>query len=404
MIFRSDFLQVLRNNSQKGLKNLLKEKLIGFDYRFSDEEKKKSTLLHLAVANDIDLQMIKFLISEGISLESKDQKTPLFYLLDRRRTLENIKSFIELSPNLNAHDGDTIIHHSIKNGIEEEVIRFLIESGADPNSTNNDTPLHHACYFKKNKNLFFILLKNGSNIYIKNENSPKDLVKILKLEKEIEQLFEQFDGYYQDFYNLFARKEFTDLTFKSKEGETIQAHSIIIENRIQGKSIEKLSKILETKTTEQVNDYLKFIYTGITENEVMKKELINQIELELGISNSQEREKQYFDDLKNLYENGKKDFEIIVDNKRIGVHKVILVARSELYRGMFLLNVNDKSNQVNDYSGKSYETIQALIYYLYLNKLPENITQNAKNELFDATDYYQLNENNSIQFLIQNDD
>ncbi|KAJ5079636.1 di- and tripeptidase dug2-related [Anaeramoeba ignava] len=71
---------------------------------------------------------------------------------------------------------------------------------------------------------------------------------------------------------------------------------------------------------------------------------------------------KYFDD-------STKDFTIFVQGKPIKVHKFILLARTDLYRGMFLSVTEDKSNQVNDYSGNSFETVHALIEFLYFAEL-----------------------------------
>ncbi|KAJ5075931.1 hypothetical protein M0811_06793 [Anaeramoeba ignava] len=66
-------------------------------------------------------------------------------------------------------------------------------------------------------------------------------------------------------------------------------------------------------------------------------------------------------DLSKLYKkNETKDFTIIVeDEKEIKVHKLILLLRSELFKGM--ISKVGKSHQVYDYSGKSFETINQLI-------------------------------------------
>ncbi|KAJ5073283.1 hypothetical protein M0811_08967 [Anaeramoeba ignava] len=71
--------------------------------------------------------------------------------------------------------------------------------------------------------------------------------------------------------------------------------------------------------------------------------------------------------------------------------------RSELFQGMFL-SVQDSSNQVHDYSGKSFETIHQLIYFLYHDEFDETkeITKEIIQEFEDLKDYYQLNQNSII--------
>ncbi|KAJ5076714.1 hypothetical protein M0811_00031 [Anaeramoeba ignava] len=74
------------------------------------------------------------------------------------------------------------------------------------------------------------------------------------------------------------------------------------------------------------------------------------------------------------------------------VHKIILAARSELYRGLFT-NSCDESNQVSDMSSKSDETIRLVLQFIYSNKM-ENVNDPLiLSELFDVQEYYQLSSN-----------
>ncbi|KAJ3451761.1 regulator of chromosome condensation [Anaeramoeba flamelloides] len=88
--------------------------------------------------------------------------------------------------------------------------------------------------------------------------------------------------------------------------------------------------------------------------------------------------------------------------QNVKVHKFILFTRSGLYRFMFNnLNKEEKSiNQIQDYTGKSKQSLQILIKYLYTNKIElinQNINQKTViNELEDAIDYYQLNKNSNL--------
>ncbi|KAJ5068309.1 hypothetical protein M0811_12421 [Anaeramoeba ignava] len=105
-------------------------------------------------------------------------------------------------------------------------------------------------------------------------------------------------------------------------------------------------------------------------------------------------------DLSKLYqENETKDFKIIIKEKEIKVHKLILITRSELFKGMFQLNVSDTSNQVHDYSKKSFKTIQQLIYFLYHDEFEVNQIPNE--EYLDLKDYYQLNLNSIIDLILK---
>ncbi|KAJ5073019.1 hypothetical protein M0811_08974 [Anaeramoeba ignava] len=67
------------------------------------------------------------------------------------------------------------------------------------------------------------------------------------------------------------------------------------------------------------------------------------------------------------------------------------------------LSVNDSSNQVHDYSGKSFETIHQLIYFLYYDEFDK--TKQFNFQLFaefkDLKDYYQLNQNSRIDLILK---
>ncbi|KAJ5073084.1 btb and math domain containing [Anaeramoeba ignava] len=100
-----------------------------------------------------------------------------------------------------------------------------------------------------------------------------------------------------------------------------------------------------------------------------------------------------------------KDFIIQREEKEIKFPKLILIMRSELYRGMFLSVTEDSSNQVNDYSELSDEAFEILEYWIYTNQIKEGIeiTQEIIDELEQASDYFELNESNPnlIDLLIE---
>ncbi|KAJ5079980.1 hypothetical protein M0811_14258 [Anaeramoeba ignava] len=76
-----------------------------------------------------------------------------------------------------------------------------------------------------------------------------------------------------------------------------------------------------------------------------------------------------------------KDFTIKRGNKNVLVHKLVLIARSELYRGMFLSVTEDKSNKVTDYSElKIINELEIAMDYFQLNESVPNLVTIA-NEL-----------------------
>ncbi|KAJ5072803.1 hypothetical protein M0811_09249 [Anaeramoeba ignava] len=258
-----------------------------------------------------------------------------------------------------------------------------------------------------------------------------------------------------DLFNLFLRQEFCDFTINYSDGN-IQVHKLILLMRFDNDQfiLEKIQEVLSTKTKKQVIPFLIFIYTGMIDpstsldlNQFQKDEWnfieenhpffsfywkqnqfnfedsdsqeffqkylessddfvhlqnLNKIQVilqELGfdqnwIQNKKE-EAGIKNDLLNLYleKIEKKDFGIVCnDSSEIKVHKLILIARSNLFRGMFL-SVKDDSNSVNDYSEKSKESLEQLIYFFYFGEFDLNLKGDSTKiiqELKDTEDFYQL--------------
>ncbi|KAJ5080315.1 kelch repeat and btb domain-containing protein [Anaeramoeba ignava] len=88
-----------------------------------------------------------------------------------------------------------------------------------------------------------------------------------------------------------------------------------------------------------------------------------------------------------------KDFIIERKEKQYKFPKLILIMRSELYRGMFLSVTEDTSNKVTDYSELSNKSFQIFEYWIYSNQIKNGIeiTQEIINELKIGIDYFQLN-------------
>ncbi|KAJ5069684.1 pep-cterm sorting domain-containing protein [Anaeramoeba ignava] len=103
--------------------------------------------------------------------------------------------------------------------------------------------------------------------------------------------------------------------------------------------------------------------------------------------------------IKRIYLN-EKDFIIERKEKQYKFPKLILLMRSELYRGMFLSVTNDTSNKVTDYSELSNKSFQIFEYWIYSNQIKDEIeiTQEIINELDRGIDYFQLNQTNPNLF------
>ncbi|KAJ6230967.1 hypothetical protein M0813_06268 [Anaeramoeba flamelloides] len=181
--------------------------------------------------------------------------------------------------------------------------------------------------------------------------------------------------------------------------QNIPVHKILIETRI-GKSFDLIKKYLESNCKlNEIQDLLKWIYCDQMINFKTTNEILNHF----GIQNAQ-KTKLLTNDLKQLlFDEQTSDFKLVVKNEEedeeedeeeeLYIHKFILAARSGLFLNMFQ-NIEENLQKVKDYSGKSLETIELLISFLYTDELPitaDTDQEFIKEEFEDIVEYYQLN-------------
>ncbi|KAJ3430059.1 hypothetical protein M0812_23059 [Anaeramoeba flamelloides] len=207
-----------------------------------------------------------------------------------------------------------------------------------------------------------------------------------------------------DFVELHKSGLFADSKINEKP-----CHKKLVEWR-SGKPIDEVKKHLEELySKEQSNLFLEWIYT----NKYYTNPTVTKIANELGIQDI--KKKKFMEDLTKLYfDEDSKDFNILVsvydeeegqeeeeneeDQEEIPVHKLILIARSGLFREMFQ-NITEESNSVQDFSGKSIESIEIFIKYLYTDKIEltaDDDPQMIVEELADAAEYYQLRKSSNL--------
>ncbi|KAJ5066576.1 regulator of chromosome condensation [Anaeramoeba ignava] len=204
-----------------------------------------------------------------------------------------------------------------------------------------------------------------------------------------------FSNLEEDLIKLFRRKEFCDISFKTENGEIIEAHKLILKYRLNQNQIEieKLKEIISKKSIKESNQIFEMIYS----NKIINSKLYSEIK---EIINSNEKIEET---MKRIYLNeneNEKDFIIERKEKQYKFPKLILIMRSELYRGMFLSVTEDKSNKVRDYSELSNKSFQIFEYWIYSNQIKDEIqiTQEIINEIEIGIDYFQLNQTNPNLF------
>ncbi|KAJ3428628.1 speckle-type poz protein [Anaeramoeba flamelloides] len=228
----------------------------------------------------------------------------------------------------------------------------------------------------------YMVLK-GSNPY--DEDNESTSAYSLSGDLILKRLFDGQLSYNEDFLELLGLEEFTDTKIKHKK-----CHKLIVETRT-GKTIGELNKSLGNRTKEEIEEFLLWVYGKEIEG-IEKKAYFSK----LAIAKRTLRK-----DISRLYEtNETKDFTLIVHQTKIKVHKLILLARSGLFKGLFISTLETK--QVQDFTNKSVKTLEALIKFLYTNKLDElNQDNQILEELLDAQDYYQLNPKSMLRYLIE---
>ncbi|KAJ5069075.1 claret isoform a [Anaeramoeba ignava] len=205
-----------------------------------------------------------------------------------------------------------------------------------------------------------------------------------------------FSNLEEDLIKLFRRKQFCDISFKTENGEIIEAHKLILKYRLNQNEnqIEKLKEIISKKSIKESNQIFEMIYSN---NSNINPILYSEIK---EIINSNEKIEET---MKRIYLNeneNEKDFIIERKEKQYKFPKLILIMRSELYRGMFLSVTEDKSNKVTDYSELSNKSFQIFEYWIYSNQIKEGIqiTKKIIDELERGIDYFQLNQTNPNLF------
>ncbi|KAJ3431179.1 btk-binding protein-related [Anaeramoeba flamelloides] len=194
-----------------------------------------------------------------------------------------------------------------------------------------------------------------------------------------------------DFLVLFERGENTDYLLLNE----IKIHREWFEWRIKC-SLETIEDKLSQFQTSAVIDWCKWVYCGKSPWKEQEKENIDLICKAINFVDWKKSSLQL--DLLNWYENDKsKDFQIITKNKNketiLPVHKLILQARSQLFRAMFI-SIEESPNSITDLTAKPANIISKVIKFLYTGNLNSKLKKKNLLQVYELFDYYQINSKN----------
>ncbi|KAJ6231747.1 regulator of chromosome condensation [Anaeramoeba flamelloides] len=201
----------------------------------------------------------------------------------------------------------------------------------------------------------------------------------------------QVDPLIDDMRLLLKRKEQTD-----EEIGEIPVHKILVELRT-GKSLKEIKEFFKSTKKSIIKDFLLWVYTGTIRNKN-----VEQSSKGLGIENFEEKSLKngLVSDFEKFFnDEDSKDFTIKVGKKCLRVHKFIMIARSNLYREMFL-NTYDNTSEITDYTGKSSKTLLELIHFFYTDNFHKDLNKRILKQLEDASEYYMVSKPESFDWKL----
>ncbi|KAJ3436791.1 ankyrin repeat-containing protein [Anaeramoeba flamelloides] len=359
--------------------------------------------LHFLIINNNSPTKISNLIKNGVDINYGDHlnNTPLMYASGYKKKSEIHNHYMRLgartiSGNYMQPVGNFIdfFDQSLQRTwkcytTNIEYVKELLNFEPDVNKANNKgrTPLHAACYYHATEAVK-LLLENGADPEYKDMNGKTPLD--FQDEKALIKLMKSYLTVSRQFARLLKREEHTDAILGGKK-----IHKFWVEYRT-GKSIQQLKNNEKNFKNENWLQFLEWVYTGNGQSSEAIQKMFKVLEINI------DEKKSLKNDLKSLYEQeNTKDYTIIVQKKEIKIHRFLLQARSDLYRGMFM-NVETIEPKIHDFSQRSYEALNEVIKFMYFDEIDvKKLSNEVIEELQDAVEYYQLDNNSKLKLVMK---
>ncbi|KAJ5073981.1 cyclin-dependent kinase inhibitor 2c-related [Anaeramoeba ignava] len=305
---------------------------------------------------------------------------------------------------------------------------------------------HGSSLDKKKKSLLLCasLFNSPESAYILlNNGYPRPLLskkESLKMNNQFKLVYFDDWTFVQDFLwllsekNSFSESILDTFSFpknqKEKHFSKFNLNSAILQERLGSERSQKFLHLCKEEPIDPIviQVFLQFVYTGtLFRHKLSKKKMeklkkfsqqLNYESILKMLESTMIYDKDSFcENMKNLFENTKdetRNFEIVVSSQNqnqnqnqnpnqnqnqnqkytIKVHRDILAARSELFRGMFF-SVNDPAKSAPDLSGRSYQAVYELIRFIYTDEI-QSKDPYVLIDLLDASEYYGLSSQTRI--------
>ena len=86
------------------------------------------------------------------------------------------------------------------------------------------------------------------------------------------------------------------------------------------------------------------------------------------------------------------DFDIVCDDKLIKCHKVVLAARSPVFKAMLLHNMEESNQQKVEPKNFDFDTMNLVLKFMYKGSIESNLLDKHAESIFKAADYYEIND------------
>ncbi|KAJ3433094.1 ankyrin repeat family protein [Anaeramoeba flamelloides] len=305
---------------------------------------------------------------------------------------------------------ETPLHLAAASG-EREICKLLLSYGLDINFEDETgmTPIMYAIE-NENENVIKFLLKNGAKYKLNNQFYP-----IEEIENSL--ILELLSSYHQisrDFLYLFQFQECCDLFIADKFSNKIGLHKIFVETRLNRKLDNNLITFFKQYSKAELNHFFMWLYSGIVPKKNSPElQIIKQIAGNLKLNFDQKSgKKSLVQDLKKCLNNkSTSDFQLQFDNnidnnknsdnnnnQTIFLHKFVLLARSNLFKGLF--NSIGDLNHLRNNTPFSFHLLKPFLQYLYTDELEIKLDSQLYDQFKEAIEYFQLSKCTSLNYWL----